>query len=377
MGKPLLNVGDPAPWFTARSPSKPAFRLDTVAGGPVALCFFCSASDASGREVAAQLDALAGRLQALRVPLLAVTVDPGDEAEARVRETLPAVRLLYDFDGRVSAAYGALEDGAGPARAYRRHTLVLDERLRVYAVLPMTRPPAEHLARVLEVLEAMPPVPPRQLPSDTAPAPVLVVPRVFEPELCRELIDYFDQRGGRESGFMRDHNGRTVVVHDPAHKRRRDEEIVDPELRTRCMHRVHDRLAVEIFKAFQFRATRIERYIVARYDAATGGYFRPHRDNTTLGTSHRRFAVTVNLNTGEYDGGEVRFPEYGRQTYAPPPGGALVFSCSLLHEALPVTRGRRYAFLPFLYDEEAARVRGRNQRFVQLEQHPPRERPER
>jgi hypothetical protein len=26
-----------------------------------------------------------------------------------------------------------------------------------------------------------------------------------------------------------------------------------------------------------------------------------------------------------------------------------VFSCALLHEALPVKRGKRYAFLPFLY----------------------------
>ncbi|MNC94591.1 hypothetical protein D3C83_114830 [compost metagenome] len=35
----------------------------------------------------------------------------------------------------------------------------------------------------------------------------------------------------------------------------------------------------------------------------------------------------------------------------------MVFSCSLMHEALPVTRGRRYAFLPFLYDQAAAEVR--------------------
>jgi hypothetical protein len=29
-----------------------------------------------------------------------------------------------------------------------------------------------------------------------------------------------------------------------------------------------------------------------------------------------------------------------------------------------VTRGRRYAFLPFLYDEEAARVREQNNKFL-------------
>ena len=30
-----------------------------------------------------------------------------------------------------------------------------------------------------------------------------------------------------------------------------------------------------------------------------------------------------------------------------------------LHEATPVTRGVRYAFLPFLYDEETAPIRAR------------------
>ena len=58
------------------------------------------------------------------------------------------------------------------------------------------------------------------------------------------------------------------------------------------------------------------------------------------------------------------FPEYGRATYRAPTGGAVVFSCSLLHEALPVTKGRRYAFLPFLYDETAAAVRVANNAFL-------------
>tara|TARA_B100000408_G_scaffold123993_1_gene105073 strand:- start:348 stop:731 length:384 start_codon:yes stop_codon:yes gene_type:complete len=112
-------------------------------------------------------------------------------------------------------------------------------------------------------------------------------------------------------------------------------------------------------RAFQFRATRIERYLVACYEAGAG-HFRPHRDNTTHGTAHRRFAVTINLNAGEYDGGDLRFPEFGQRTYRAPTGGAVVFSCSLLHEATPVTSGRRDAFLPFLYDEAARKVRDAN-----------------
>ena len=38
----------------------------------------------------------------------------------------------------------------------------------------------------------------------------------------------------------------------------------------------------------------------------------------------------------------------------------MVFSCPLLHAVSRVTKGRRFAFLPFLYDEEAAKVREAN-----------------
>jgi predicted 2-oxoglutarate/Fe(II)-dependent dioxygenase YbiX len=119
-----------------------------------------------------------------------------------------------------------------------------------------------------------------------------------------------------------------------------------------------------IERAFMWRPTRMERYLIACYDSASGGFFKPHRDNSTHGTAHRRFAVTINLNAGEYEGGDLRFPEFGTQTYRAPTGGAVVFSCALLHEATPVTRGERYAFLPFLYDDAAAKVREANNKYL-------------
>lgn len=67
----------------------------------------------------------------------------------------------------------------------------------------------------------------------------------------------------------------------------------------------------------------------------------------------------MNLNDG-FDGREVGFPEYGSRTFKAPPGGAVVFSCSLLHRVTRVTRGQRYAFLPFLYDDAAGAIRERN-----------------
>src|SRR3546814_20819717 len=92
------------------------------------------------------------------------------------------------------------------------------------------------------------------------------------------------------------------------------------------------------------RSTRTDTLLP--YTTLFRSYFRPHRDNTTKGTAHRRFAVTLNLNADEFEGGELRFPEFGPHLYKPPTGGAVVFSCSLLHEAMPVTKGRRYVFLP-------------------------------
>jgi predicted 2-oxoglutarate/Fe(II)-dependent dioxygenase YbiX len=62
--------------------------------------------------------------------------------------------------------------------------------------------------------------------------------------------------------------------------------------------------------------------------------------------------VTINLNN-DYAGGDLRFPEFGPRRYRGPVGGAVVFSCALLHEVTPVTRGVRYAKLPFLYDSAA------------------------
>ena len=126
-----------------------------------------------------------------------------------------------------------------------------------------------------------------------------------------------------------------------------------PMLRPACGEmpaRILRRLVPEIARALQFQATRIERYIVACYDAETGGYFQPHRDNTTKGTAHRRFAVSINLNDA-FEGGEIGFPEYGPKSFKLPTGTACVFSCSLLHEPMHVTKGRRFVLLAFLYGE--------------------------
>ena len=73
--------------------------------------------------------------------------------------------------------------------------------------------------------------------------------------------------------------------------------------------------------------------------------------------------MSINLND-DFDGGEVSFPEYGSRSFKAPTGGAVVFSCSLLHAVSKVEKGRRYAFLPFLYDDEATKIREANNAYL-------------
>ncbi|WP_374195568.1 2OG-Fe(II) oxygenase [Gluconobacter sp. P1D12_c] len=88
--------------------------------------------------------------------------------------------------------------------------------------------------------------------------------------------------------------------------------------------------------------------LISSYDATDKGFFDAHRDNTVPSSAHRQFAVSLTLND-DYAGGELIFPEFGPQTFRPNAGGAVIFSCALLHAVQPVTSGRRYACLPFVY----------------------------
>jgi predicted 2-oxoglutarate/Fe(II)-dependent dioxygenase YbiX len=267
---------------------------------------------------------------------------------AKARNQVPGLRWFFDPDGHVSRTYGAL-DADGTDHPY---WLLLDPMLRMVLTAPMADS-AAFFARLAALPDA------EHHAGVEMFAPVAIVPRVFDPDLCKRLIGVYDADGGAPSGVMRIQDGKTVGVLDDF-KRRRDANVDDEALRNEIFARLRRALFPEVERVFQWRPTYVERYIVARYDAEEGGYFRPHRDNETTGTMHRRFAVSINLNAEEFEGGDLRFPEFGRRTYRPPTGGAVVFCCSLQHEATPVTRGRRYAYLPFLYDAAGAEIREAN-----------------
>jgi len=353
MTDPLVP-GEPAPWFHAQALSgNPRFAFDTAAGRWVVMLLMGSAAHAGTAEALRLLEENRDLFDDQQACFFGVTIDPSDVEQGRIAKQLPGIRWFLDYDHAISRAYGALR-GDSQRLSYAPHWLLLDSMLRVRSGAALARG-----ADILGELRRL-----GGLRAEMPTAPVLIVPDVLPPQLCRELIDLYERNGGKDSGFMREENGNTVERVEHGHKRRSDYSIEDEHLISSLKWRLSMALRPMIQRAFQFDPTRIERWIVACYDATEGGHFRPHRDNTTKGTAHRKFACTLNLNAGEYEGGDLCFPEFGQQTYRAPTGGAAVFSCSLLHEARPVTRGKRYAFLPFFYDDDGARLREENLEFV-------------
>ncbi len=358
--RPPLGRGDPFPWFRIASDVNPDFQFSSLAGRTVVFAAVGSVSREPMAGIARALLAQTKAFDGRRAALVLLTADPADIA-ARPKLPPGAARIFYDETGAVSQLIGVMApDRPG---AITPATFILDERLRVADALPLVDP-ATHAADVIAALLRRPaPEAPR---AAVPQAPVLMVPDVFEPEFCRRLIEGYEAHGGQESGYMQEKDGKTVLVVDYNHKRRTDWVVEDERLQAEVRGRILRRLVPEIRKATQFQVTRMERYLVACYDAAVEGHFNAHRDNTTKGTAHRRFAVSINLNPGDYEGGDLVFAEYGQARYRPPLGGACVFSCSLLHEATRVTRGKRYCFLPFLYDDAAAEIRDANRGFVAM-----------
>ena len=341
---PPLTPGEFAPPFATASRTNPQFHFTTAAGRYILLGFM--PRDAAGRAAAlAAFDEVAPLFDgATRAAFL---VANHEDAPATTQDAR-GMRWFFDPADAVGPLYGS--GAADPA------WFLLDPALRILERAPIGAPQA-----LFTRLAALPPLAAHA--GVPLVAPVLICPRVFEPEFCRRLIDYYDTRGGEVSGVMRDVDGKTVGVLDNM-KRRRDVNIAEDDFKREIVQRLERSLLPMITRTLQFRATRIERYLVACYDADEGGWFQAHRDNETLGTAHRRFACSINLNAEDFEGGDLRFPEFGPRTYRPPTGGAVVFACGLQHEATPVTKGRRYAFLPFLFDEAGNRIRTENQAFL-------------
>jgi len=179
-------------------------------------------------------------------------------------------------------------------------------------------------------------------------APVLFIPDVLDPALCRHILDFWQGAPKSKDAVASAQQGNEAVY--SAIKRRTDAIIPDGELFESIRRSMTRRVLPMIDRVFRMQVASMEALRVGCYSAEDNGAFGRHRDNTTPHTAHRRFAMSVNLNADDYEGGDIRFPEFGRKTYRPATGGAVIFSCSLLHEALPVTSGQRFGMFTFFTD---------------------------
>jgi peroxiredoxin/predicted 2-oxoglutarate/Fe(II)-dependent dioxygenase YbiX len=342
--RPPLAVGDPAPRVVALDQEgAPAYsHADLVAGKPVVLLFCQGARDLPSGLLAAFRDAYQA-FQALEASIFALSrlpVEANREAHAALR--LP-FKLLADATGDVFRTYGA-DDG--------RMVVILDGNHRIARLLRDGAPEPPVEAALSYLREHLAPCRERM----TSHAPILLLPRVLDDGDCARLIEQWHRPvnvwpssdGFRSEGHLRE-QGDFKVGHSGVYGQMMEYVVRDAAVQRfldQCFNR---RVAGEMRKAFQTGVSQRENYRIVRYDSQSGGVLHAHRDNSTKEIAHRRFTMTINLNAGDYEGGALRFREYGDHLYEVERGTAVIWSASLLHEVMPVTKGARFVLGVHMY----------------------------
>ena len=307
-----------------------------VPEAPRPYCFFAR------RPSATQLLHFATTLGDMATLPLAIFAVQHGRPDAALQAPFP---VFFDAQGKVKAAYRLGHTIASTC-------FVLSPNLQVLTTLAVH----EFAATVHQVLSTLASrsalIAPLEIHTQ---APVLLIPRVLTPELCHTLIHVWETCGHVDTG----------VEH--SHDRQRQDRIdhaISPVRTTSCPIRSccgsspppwAGGSSPKCTKPLRFRRRGLKDSKSSAMPPPTGGFFQAHRDNLSPSTAHRRFALTLNLNE-EYDGGHLRFPEYGPHLYRPTAGDAVVFACAHLHEVTRVTHGRRFTLLSFLFGDADVRA---------------------
>ena len=347
-----LEPGDRVPNFVLPNHQGNGIMFyNKTQGGPILLLLYDRNDDAVARSELAAFVERRDEFAALDAELFVINRDSPQNNAALVAEHDLDCPVMADIKGKITEALVAAVSTPGEAASFDWEmpvmVLVLDRNQRL---LDSLRNDGRGLAeQSLELLRRAAPRVERQQLSDTAP--VLVLPNMLAADLCRKLIGVWETQGHEEGLVAAVKDGKTVLSVDYGKKKRLDHVIRDDDLNGMLNRKIGPRLADAIFKAFLFKDFYLERWQIGVYQASRNDSFRPHRDNLSADTASRRFAISVNLND-DYEGGGVVFPEYGPHVYNVPAGAAVIFSCSHIHEALPVTRGRRFVLLSCLRDSK-------------------------
>lgn len=341
-----LQPGDPLPWLPVELTSHGLVNLEAFGGLRTTLIFCATLADPRADAVCRLLltDPKGGNAMDASEATVLVCAE-------RAASRLP---LFAEFSRRFAVLWDdrfALHDAFDlrEGNAFRLHGVQIDEALRVTRRVFYNGDPGQFLAD----LQLWPEPPGVQ-------APVLAVPGLLDAADCRALIDAWHRHGGEESGYMlSDKDGKPVEFLDANRKRRKDHVLIPSEpLFQHVWQRVTTRLAPAMRRAFQFDLLGAERLLIGRYAHSEGGHFEKHRDWEGE-DSHREFGLTVNLN-GDFDGGELAFPEYPGVRHKPAPGVGLVYSGALMHRVMPVLKGERFCLLSFLFGARGKRALDRH-----------------
>nr|WP_275297545.1 redoxin domain-containing protein [Maricaulis parjimensis] len=351
-----LDVGDYAPDFDALTPLGHRIRLfdDAMAGRPILLVFI---GDLDCPHVARTFSDLARaerRIEQAGAHLVLVTSHTdGPRQRALSREQGLHAPILGDCNGALFARYGLVRgqdlEGEIAARSF-----LITAHGQIHSITDHPRIPLEETMDALSDLTSGP-------AADSGAgwipghAPILIIPKAFDPDDCETLIEHFNTSDGFRvakpgPGEAGDYK---FPVSDYNRQDRIDHVIKDQALLARLDKRINERVLPQIAKAFAFQVTRRETLHIARYAGPRQGIEIGHRDNTSPATQYRRFALSVALND-DYEGGGLVFREFSNRGYRGEPGTAFVFSSSLLHEIEETTAGVRYNLISHFFNDAAA-----------------------
>jgi len=331
------DVGDIMPYFLADSTAGKALPMEKQAGRP-GLLFFLSYSDVEGntsffRSLAAALEKL-GHKDHSTLFVMDATVD--QLTQFKEQSKLPFM-FWADPEKAIARSLGA---PAGAGGYLLNSNLQIKKRYAGLAPAKLAEAAVTDLGELLEENA-------RKQKKNTVigeSAPVLVLPEIFPPEFCDELLEAF-KNGPTHPGHLgsdKKYNAKLKV---------REDYIVPAELRAKIDLKLSRSLFPEIEKIFGFKISARENYQIGLYKGDDNGFFSFHRDNFAPEMGYRRIAMTLVL-SDDYEGGGLRFPEYGDQIYRPARGSAIAFSCGTLHEACKVTKGERFVLIGFFHGEQ-------------------------
>lgn len=343
----LLETGDFMPLFELHDTDKRLRTMEALAGRFGLLLYLPSAKPEAAaaflQEVKAQLEQ-AGISDTFMV---LATDDAMERANAFREKFGVAQHVWLDPERRLARSLGIVRGGeAMPFAGF-----VLDTNMKILNVQVQGEAGTMAQALVQQLGLGLAQFGQRNAQPQTVRrmAPALIVPQVFTPEFCAKCIQAF-RNGNSFEGTV---GTRENKVYREDIKVRRD-FIPGGELLEEIDDKFSRSFFPEIKKVFGFEVTHREIYKIGLYSGEKGGFFKQHRDNFDYPMGYRRIASTIHLND-DYEGGGVRFPEYGHDVYRPETGGAIAFSGSTLHEALPVTKGERFVLVAFVHgDEEEA-----------------------